>query len=54
MAARYQGEEGKKRLRDQIYDARKFNPNTVMPPMGPHGMLSNEEIDQVVEFLLTL
>jgi len=54
VAARYPGEEGKKRLRDQIYDARKANPNTVMPPFGPHAMLNNEEIDLVVEFLLTL
>lgn len=54
IGARYAGEEGKKRLRDQIYDARKFNPNTVMPPFGPHAMLSKDEIDQVVEFLLTL
>jgi len=54
VAARYQGEEGKKRLRDQIYDARKFNPNTVMPPFGPNVMLNNDEIDLVIEFLLTL
>jgi sulfur-oxidizing protein SoxX len=54
VAARFAGEDGKKRLRDQIYDARKANPNTVMPPFGPHAMLSNDEIDQVVEFLLTL
>jgi sulfur-oxidizing protein SoxX len=54
IAARFAGADGKQRLRDQIYDARKFNPNTVMPPFGPHAMLSKDEIDQVVEFLLTL
>lgn len=54
VAARYPGEAGKKRLREQVYDARKFNPNTVMPPFGPNVMLNNDEIEQVVEFLLTL
>jgi len=54
VAARYPGEEGKKRLRAQVYDSRKANPNTVMPPFGPHAILNNQQIDEVVDFLLTL
>lgn len=44
----------KVKLRAQISDARTFNPNTVMPPFGPHKILSQDEIDKVVEFVLTL
>ncbi len=44
----------KAKLRDQISDARKLNPRSVMPPFGPHEILSKDEIDKVVEFVLTL
>ena len=44
----------KNKLRDQITDAAKFNPNTVMPPFGRHQILSKDEIDKVVEFILSL
>lgn len=44
----------KTKLREQIYDASKVNPNTVMPPFGRHQILTAEEIDKVVEFVLTL
>jgi len=44
----------KAKLRAQIDDARKFNPRTVMPPFGTHGILTPDEIDKVVEFVLTL
>jgi sulfur-oxidizing protein SoxX len=51
MKARY---PDKAKLRAQIYDARLANPSTVMPPYGPHGILSNEEIDKIVDFIYTL
>lgn len=44
----------KKQLRIQIWDATKVNPNTIMPPFGKHHILSESEIDKVVEFVLTL
>jgi sulfur-oxidizing protein SoxX len=44
----------KAKLRAQIYDARKANPDTVMPPFGAHKILSNDEIDKVLEWVLTL
>lgn len=44
----------KPKLRAQVWDASVANPRTVMPPFGRHGILSEEEIDKVVEFLLTL
>lgn len=44
----------KAKLRAQVWDASVANPRTVMPPFGKHGILSEDEIDKVVEFLLTL
>ena len=44
----------KARLRAQIEDPRQFNPKTVMPPFGAYGILTQQEIDEVVEFLYTL
>jgi sulfur-oxidizing protein SoxX len=44
----------KAKLREQISDASKANPNTVMPPFGRHQILTPDEIDKVVEFVLTL
>lgn len=44
----------KAKLRDQIWDASKANPHTVMPPFGRHQILTPEEIDKIVEFVLTL
>jgi len=44
----------KAKLRAQVWDASVANPRTVMPPFGRHGILSEDEIDKVVEFLLTL
>lgn len=41
-------------LREQIHDARIRNPNTVMPPYGAHGILGSDELDLVVDYLLTL
>lgn len=42
------------KLRAQIYDARKNNPNTIMIPFGPHKVLSDKEIDLVTKFIHTL
>ena len=42
------------KLRAQVWDASVANPQTSMPPFGRHKILSEEEIDKVVEFLLTL
>jgi sulfur-oxidizing protein SoxX len=42
------------KLRSQIYDARKNNPNTIMIPFGPHAVMSGKEIDLVAKFIQTL
>jgi sulfur-oxidizing protein SoxX len=42
------------KLRAQIYDARKNNPNTIMIPFGPHAVMSGKEIDLVSKFIHTL
>ncbi len=46
--------QDKAKLRTQIDDARKLNPRSVMPPFGPNEILTQDEIDKVVEFVLTL
>ncbi|HHJ18339.1 MAG TPA: sulfur oxidation c-type cytochrome SoxX [Gammaproteobacteria bacterium] len=48
MKARY---PDKAKLRAQIADARTANPNTIMIPFGPHGVLTDEEIDKVTDFI---
>jgi len=44
----------KAKLRAQIWDATKANPNTIMPPFGRQQIMSESEIDKVVEFVYTL
>ncbi len=42
------------KLRTQISDARINNPNSIMIPYGPHGVMSGGEIDLVTKFIHTL
>ena len=51
MKARFPDDD---KLRAQIYDARKNNPNTIMIPFGPHAVMSGSEIDLVTKFIHTL
>lgn len=51
MKARY---PDKSRLRAQIWDATKMNSNSIMPPFGRQQILSESEIDKIVEFIYTL
>lgn len=44
----------KSKLRAQIWDSTKNNPNTMMPPFGRHEILTESEIDKVVEFIYSL
>ena len=41
-------------LRAQIFDARSKNPDSMMPPFGPHGVLSAKELDIVVDYIHSL
>lgn len=43
----------KAKLRAQIWDATAANPNSMMPPFGKHGVLSDKEIDAITEWVLT-
>jgi len=38
----------------QIFDARAFNPNSVMPPYGTFGLLNEQEIRDLVAYLQSL
>ena len=51
MSARY---PDKAKLRAQIHDPHQTNPNSSMPPFGRHGILSEEEVDLVTEYVHTL
>lgn len=44
----------KSKLRAQIWDSTRMNPGTIMPPFGRHNILSESEIDKVVEFIYSL
>lgn len=48
MAARY---PDKKVLRDQIWDPQVKNPDSMMPPFGKHQIVSEEELDKIVDFI---
>lgn len=51
MSARF---PDKAKLRAQIWDATAFNPSTSMIPFGKHGVLTEEEIDKVTDFVYGL
>ncbi|CAI8222833.1 MAG: Uncharacterised protein [Marinobacterium sp. xm-d-530] len=48
MKARY---PNKAELRAQVWDATAKNPLSIMPPMGKHNILTEDEIDAVVEYI---
>lgn len=41
-------------LRAQISEPRTANPDSVMPPFGPHGIFTDKELDAVVEYIHSL
>jgi sulfur-oxidizing protein SoxX len=51
MSVRYPDKE---KLRAQIWDATIANPESPMPPFGSHQIVSDAEIDKIVEFIWTL
>ena len=44
----------KAKLRAQIFDAMARHPNTVMPPFGPHHILTAKEIDLIADYIYGL
>lgn len=46
--------ESKKELREQIWDATKANPDSFMPPFGRHHILTESQIDAVVDYIYGL
>lgn len=41
-------------LKAQIADARDKNPNSMMPPFGAHGILTDKELDLVTDYIHSL
>jgi L-cysteine S-thiosulfotransferase len=46
--------KSKQELREQIWDATHNNPETSMPPFGKNKILSDHEIDLIVDYLWML
>lgn len=42
------------KLYAQLWDASRANPDSLMPPFGKHKILSDEEIDKVVDYVYGL
>jgi sulfur-oxidizing protein SoxX len=42
------------KLREQVWDPTARNPDTIMPPFGKYGILSDQEIDLIVDYIHTL
>lgn len=51
MQARYPSKE---KLKEQLWDPTKVNPLSMMPPFGKHQILSDEQLNQVVEYVWSL
>jgi len=51
MKARFPDRE---ELLDQIFDASAKNQHSRMPPFGRHGILTTQEIEQIIDYLYTL
>ncbi|MEZ5478758.1 MAG: sulfur oxidation c-type cytochrome SoxX [Thiolinea sp.] len=51
MTARYPDRD---KLKAQIADPRTANPISIMPPFGAHGILSQEELELVTDFVHSL
>lgn len=43
----------RKQLADIIYDETRRNPQTVMPPFGRNLILTDQEINEIIDFLYT-
>jgi sulfur-oxidizing protein SoxX len=51
MQARYPDKE---KLRAQIWDATVSNPDSSMPPFGKHGILSEQQFNDVLEYIWSI
>ncbi|MBM3395423.1 MAG: sulfur oxidation c-type cytochrome SoxX [Betaproteobacteria bacterium] len=38
-------------LRSRLWDATAYNPNTIMPPFGKHDVLTDQEIELIIDYL---
>ncbi|HCD36786.1 MAG TPA: sulfur oxidation c-type cytochrome SoxX [Chlorobium sp.] len=41
-------------LHKQIWDASEKNPKSIMPPFGKNGILTDKEVDLIVDYIYTL
>lgn len=46
--------KSKQQLREQLWDATLFNAETSMPPFGKNKIITEQEIDQLVDYLWSL
>lgn len=38
-------------VRAQLWDSTVRNPNTIMPPFGKHGVLTDQEIEHILDYI---
>lgn len=41
----------REKLRAQLWDSTVNNPNTIMPPFGRNGVLTSQEIEQIIDYI---
>ncbi len=41
----------REKLRAQLWDSTVSNPNTIMPPFGKNGVLTSQEIEQIIDYI---
>ena len=46
--------KSKQQLRQQIWDATLYNPDTSMPPFGKNKILTEQEIDKIMDYIWRL
>ncbi|GAB4258698.1 MAG: sulfur oxidation c-type cytochrome SoxX [Methylomicrobium sp.] len=46
--------ESKQQLKQQIWDATQFNPQTSMPPFGRNKLLTDDEIEKLIDYLWSI
>ena len=51
MRARF---PNRKNLKQQIWDSRGNDPHTLMPPFGKFRILTNQEIERIIDYLYSL
>lgn len=53
-AMQHYSQKDREKVWQWVWDGRKFDPDTIMPPFGPNKILTKEQVDEVVDYLYSL